>query len=213
MIYNKLDFDKHISTLGIEEFEIRNAVQAYLFVRRKSDRTETMTISYKDYSPHGFYIAGLSVDIFFNSVEQVLKRAYERSKVKGLYNHTTIHQSLINIVGVNYQLFETEINNDDTFNLVAPEIKKMIENGVIPFFEKYQTLNAVFEDTEKMPIEQMSNFIGQPLPFRRLIIKKLCNDSTYEKYYKLIIDFYRAEDAKEEVKLAEQLHLNLSSQS
>jgi hypothetical protein len=63
----------------------------------------------------------------------------------------------------------------------------------------------VFEESEKMSIEQMSNFIGQPLPFRRMIIKKLCNDVGYEEYCKLILDFYRAEGAKAEVKLVEQL--------
>lgn len=212
MAFNTNDLDKSFESFSVEGFRFRKEVMGYSWSIENSDRIEKIIIGYGGY-PDSFRIYTPVVETSFHEVEFLLERVYKQSKVQGLYNHTTIHQSLINIVGVNYQLFETEINNDDTFNLVASEIKKMIQNGAIPFFKKYQTLNAVFEYTEKMPIEQMSNFIGQPLPFRRLIIKKLCNDSTYEEYYKLIIDFYRAEGAKEEVKLAEQLHLNLSSQS
>jgi hypothetical protein len=206
MVYNKSDFNKKINTLKPIGFESYTNFGSTRFVKKEDKRVLTIAIGYNEYFPHSADVKGISVDISFNEVEEVLRPVFKQSKVKGLYNDTTIHQSLIDVEGVNYKLFETEINNDDTFNMVAPEIKKMMVNGAIPFFERYQTVRAVFEDTEKMPIEQMSNFIGQPLPFRRLIIKKLCNDVGYEEYYKLIVNFYRAEGANGEVKLAEQLH-------
>jgi hypothetical protein len=206
MVYNKSDFEKKINTLKPIGFESYTNFGSTRFVRREDRRVLTIAIGYNEYFPHSIDVKGISVDISFNEVEAVLGSTYKQSKVKGLYNDTTVHQSLINIEGVNYKLFHTEINNDDTFNLVAREIKKLIERGAIPFFGRYITLSSVFEETEKMSIEQMSNFIGQPLPFRRMIIKKLCNDIGYQEYYNLVWGFYRAECAEEEVELAERLH-------
>ena len=205
MAFNTIDLNNGFESIAVEGFKFKKEVMGYSWERENSDKMDRIVIGYGGYSD-SFKIYTPIVGIFFKKVEEVLKPAYELSKVKGLYNHTTIHKSLINIEGIDYKIFDNEINSNKMFERVATEIEKLILKGALPFFEKYQSLKAVFEETEKMDIEKMSNFIGQPLPFRRMIIKKLCNDPSYENYYKLILDFYKAEGAENEVKLTEHLY-------
>src|SRR6188768_857018 len=113
MVYNKRDFENHIVKLQIEEFEMRSAVQAYLFVREKLDRTETITVSYKDYAPHGFYITGVSADVFLNDVESILTPLLLKYGINGAYN-SSIGKSFQRNEGIDYSIFDIEINNEST---------------------------------------------------------------------------------------------------
>lgn len=194
MAYSKENFRKHIETLQIEGFKLKSAVQAFLMIRQKNDRKETITISYRDYAPHGFYIDGVSSDIYFEEVENILALTNEKLNIKGRYGKTgTIQKVFTKVPNVNYSFFESEINSDFTFNQVAVEVEKIIMFGAFPFFDQFSTLQDVFEESEKMALEEMVNFIGQPLPQRRMIIKKLCKDPRFEEYAKMVIDFYEKE--------------------
>jgi len=188
MVYNKADFKKHIETLQIAGFKVKSAVQAFLFVRKQKDKTETITVSYRDYAPHGFYIDAVSSDIYFNKVEGFLSESFNKTKITSRWGETgTITKVFVNLQTVDYSAFDTEVNDEASFMKVAREIEKVFNIGALPFFEKYNALEKVWEETEKMPIEEMVKFIGQPMPFRRMIIKRLCNDANYEEYAKKII--------------------------
>ena len=209
MVYTRASFNGHVKSIVPDGFS--QVGSESMFERIFADRKEVIYYSHSDYFPHGVYVQGVIVKTYFFKVEELLDKMFIASSVKNSYGDTgTISKSLINIEGINYKAFDIEIKDDDTFSSVASEIKKLIQKGAMPFFERYQTLQVVFEETENMPIEQMSNFIGQPLPFRRMMIKKLCNDPGYEGYYKLVTEFYGAEKSKEELSLASHLHQLLS---
>ncbi|HEY9007323.1 MAG TPA: hypothetical protein VIM75_14380 [Ohtaekwangia sp.] len=184
MIYSSEDFKRDIHQIGLKDFELKGVVQGWLFVRDQHDRSEIITLSYRDYASHSFYIDGVSVEIYFNEVESIFESAAKKIKPKGVYHNTTVQKSLVGAEGINYKALETEINSSSAFSTVRGEIELLIKNFALPFFEKYKTVQNVFEESEKMAIGQMASFIGQPLPFRRMIIKKLCHDLNYETYCK-----------------------------
>jgi hypothetical protein len=134
MVYNKTEFKSHISTLQIEEFKLKSAVQAYLFVRKNPKRTDTITISYKDYAPHGYYIASVSAEIFLDEIEDILTPLLSKHGVKEVFQ-STIGKSFQGMSGVNYEAFNIEINNERTFGEVITEVKKIIDHFALPFLE------------------------------------------------------------------------------
>lgn len=212
MVYNKKDFDKAIIQLKPEGFEMVSSFGSTRFVKKEINRTLIIGIGYNEYFPHGAYVKGVVVSIYYDNVEKLMNRLFTETQITNLSGDSgTISRSLFDIGGINYSVFETEISNNETFGIVALEIKKLIDKAALPFFEDYKTLQKVFEDTEKMEIERMANFIGQPLPFRRMIIKKLCNDSRYDDYYNMVVDFYKNENSKDDVVLAEHLNKILLS--
>lgn len=211
MVFNKIDFKKCIDSIQIEGFGLKSAVQAYLFIREYKDRTETITLSYRNYAPHGFYIDGALVDIHFHEVENTLNRFKNEYYPEKHFGNTTIHKALVKLEGIDYSKFELEVKDEFSFKQVAVEIEKVIKNGVFPFFEKYNILESVFKETEAMPIEEMANFIVQPLPQRRMVIKKLCNDINYSDYVNMVIDYYKSEN-DESWREIEQLDSFLRSQ-
>lgn len=185
MVYNKTDFKGHISTLKIEDFELKSAVQAYLFVRKKPNRTETITISYKDYAPHGFYIAGVSAEIYLNEIEDILTPFLSKHGVKEVFQ-STIGKSFQGMSGVNYEVFNIEINNERTFGEVITEVKKIIDQFALPFLEaSLQTIANLL--AEKRP-EEIVPYIQGPilLPKTVLILK----EAKHPEYKKKLIEFY-----------------------
>jgi hypothetical protein len=185
MVYNKTDFKSHISTLQIEDFKFKSAVHAYLFVRKKPNRTETITISYKDYAPHGFYIAGVSADIFLNEIEDILTPLLSKHGVKEVFQ-STIGKSFQGMSGVNYEVFNIQINNERTFGEVITEVKKIIDQFALSFLEaSLQSIANLLAD--KKP-EEIVPYIQGPilLPKTVLILK----EAKHPEYKKKLIEFY-----------------------
>jgi hypothetical protein len=193
MVYNKKDFIRHTDLIIPEGFE-RLIKDENIFVRERDNKIERMDYTGREYFPHGAYLQGIIVSISFYSVENILNEILDKYNVQQCYGNSTIHSVLNDIEGIDYSKFETKIHDDASFQVVAEEIKKIVEYGAMPFFEKYQTLEDVFRETEKMTIKQMVNFIGQPLPQRRMVIKKLCNDPNYDEYVKWLINYYKSEN-------------------
>lgn len=132
--------------------------------------------------------------LVFRAEDYVYSSAIDYAGEKGLLENIIIfrmygqckpHERIRAVAG--------EINNESSFREVAIEIYKIINNGALPFFDSYSNLNHVFEETEKMPIEEMAEFIEQPLPQRRIVIKWLCKDKKYQEYVDMVIDYYKSE--------------------
>lgn len=180
MVYNKADFKKHIESIQLDGFKLKSAVQAYLFIRKQSNRTETITLSYRSYAPHGFYVDGVSVDIYFPELENIINPLLDKFNIQNRYGNTTIQKSLIKIEGVDYSKLETEINNQSTFDMVRDEINKIISLGAMPFFEKYTSLKTVNEDLSEMSEDELSNFISGIIGVKLPLIKKLTYSSDFK---------------------------------
>lgn len=193
MVYNKENFRKHISTINVEGFKLKSVPQAYMFIRKQVDRVETITISYRDYAPHGFYIDGVSVDVYFDDVESILNPLYEKNKIKNIYGNTTIQKSLVNVDGVVYSKFSTEIKDDQSFGIVAIEVKKIIEFGAIPFFEEFNSLKKVSDALSSMDEEGISSFLSGIVGIKMPLIKRLVNAADFKKELIGRSEFYKEE--------------------
>jgi hypothetical protein len=188
---NKNIFNKNLRDLVNDSFAFN--ADGGKWERQKENRIEQIFIGYNEY-PGSYYPKGMSVSIKFMEVEDILNQLLDKYQIQQRYGESTIHSVLHNIAGVDYDKFKIEIHDESSFQTVAEEIKKIVEYGALPFFEKYSTLEKVFEAMEQMPIKQMAKFIGQPLPQRRMVIKKLCKDIHYEEYVNMVIDYYKSEN-------------------
>jgi hypothetical protein len=177
MVYNKADFKKHIETIQLDGFKIKNAVQAYLFIRKLDDRIETITISYKDYSPHGFYISGVSANVFYPSIEAILEEYGLGEEYK-----TTISKSFQDIEGINYELLSTEINSDESFGIVKKVVEEIIEKGALTFLNSFFDLESIAGFlADKKPIEIVPYIQGSILYPKTALILKLANHHAFQK--------------------------------
>jgi hypothetical protein len=168
MVYSKEEFQKHIQTIQCEGFKLKKATQAFLFIRKQKEKTETITISYRNYAPHGFYIDGVSIDIFFTEVENILEQFGLEQDYK-----STFGKSLQNIEDINYQALSTEINSDESFSIVKKVIDSILEKGVMPFFQSFPGISEVANFLADKTVEEIVLYIqgGILLPKTALILK------------------------------------------
>jgi hypothetical protein len=187
MVYKKEDFRNDIGTLQIEGFKLKSAVQAYLFVRKKPSRTETITVSYKDYAPHGFYIAGVSAEIYLNEIEDILTPILSKHGVKEVFQ-STIGKSFQGITGVNYDAFNIEINSEQAFSEVIIEVKKIVNQFAFPFFDKYNSLQRIADFLVDKKPEEIVPYIQGPilLPKTTLILR----EAGHSEYRKRLNEFF-----------------------
>jgi hypothetical protein len=177
MVYSKTDFKKHIETIHIDGFKLKNSVQAYLFIRKQSDKTETITLSYRNYAPHGFYIDGVSVDIYFNKAEDILEQYGLVEEYK-----STFGKALQDLKEVDYEKLTTEINSDETFNVVKNEVKNIIEKGVMPFLARFTTLEEIASFLADKKLEEIVPYIqGAILLPKTVLIMKIANHPDFKK--------------------------------
>lgn len=177
------------------DFAATEAVQAIMWKRKTADREEIITMAYRDYAPDGFYIDGISVDIVFSQVENVLKPLYKKFRIKQTYGDTTIHRTG-QIPGIDYKKFETQIKDDTSFEYVAGEVRRAIEQGALPFFEAYAVLEAVNEQINAMDWDNVNDFVSGIVFLKTLVIKKLINAHDYREFREKANAFYMNEAPK-----------------
>ena len=113
-----------------------------------------------------------------------------------LQDDYTIKNSLNNVIGVDYSQLETEISNDISFQPVKNQLTKLITIS-LEFFNDFSNLEQVFKYIESKSIMEMVNFVGQPLPVKRMIIKKLANDENYDFYVQSLLTIFSKENETE----------------
>ena len=188
MVYNKKDFNRHINTIIPKSF---SQVKTYcMFQKKIDDRMEIIYFPHRDYFPHGVYMEGVSVEITFPKVENVLRSVFYKYNIQQKYNNSTVHTALNNIKDINYLKFETEIHDDASFQVVAEEVKKIVEYGAIPFFEKYQTLEEVHNYAMSLQVDDYPNFFLGDGPFKLMIIKKIIKQNDYEDYANKMVEVW-----------------------
>lgn len=177
MIYNKADFKKHIEKIQIEGFKLKSAVQAYLFVRKQSDRIETITVSYRSYAPHGFYIDGISANIYFPEVEDLLEKYSLREEYK-----STFSKAFQDLREVEYDKLTIEINSNESFEVVKNVVEDIIQKGVLPFLSHFSTLREIASFlAEKQPVEIVPFIQGSILYPKTVLIMKLAKHPNFQK--------------------------------
>jgi hypothetical protein len=210
MVYNKSDFLKHIDRLKPDGFE--RAEDLPVFKRVELDRELAIQISTREYFPHGVYVSGVIAEIKLVGIEKIYREILSINTLpdKVLQSENTLGKVLSDVQGVDYTVLEEEIKDEASSKRVGQIVREIIESGAMPFFNKFKTASDVNESTRMMDIEELANFIGQPLPFRQMIIKRLSNDPGYSEYVQMVIDFYKTEGDLIQLKFAKDLKDRLS---
>ena len=139
---------------------------------------------------------GIGVMIRLNQVEQIFADAYEAFPQKnslhfgwGNHSYTFVRGYFGNIIGQQAKqlLYDTEVNNDETFAIVKPYLQQLFQ-AAVDFADQHTTLQSLYNYGETMSIDDQSYFYSQPMPFRKMIVKKLLNISDFDTYSNYLID-------------------------
>lgn len=143
---------------------------------------------------YGYYLRKPVLRIKVKDVENIISVFNKHNSLKTFYSDSTIHGISKYEYEFDYSFCEKEILVNEDFFDVSKGINKFYEIVAMPFFERFNTIQQIFEETEKMPIDEMAKFITQPLPQRRMVIKWLCKDIKYQDYVDMVIDYYKSEN-------------------
>lgn len=185
-----------LADISRQGFKATESVQALVWEREQDDRKEKLIMGYRDYLPGGFYFSFLWVEISFNSVEDIFSRVASMVKFPPnlLVSKGTVSTTMADVEGVDYSVFETEITDADTLERASRQIMEMVTKGALPFLSTYSTIEAVHKKVESMEVKNIATFLKVPIPFRRMILKKLVNDPDFEGYSNMVIDYYKKEN-------------------
>jgi hypothetical protein len=177
-------FNSYLSKLVDEDFSFSPDWGKWELCR--INRVERINISYREY-PSSFYIEGLSASIIFSEVENVINEMLDKYKIQQKYGDKTIKESLHNIEGIDYSKFNIEIHDNESFQVLSEEMKKIVKYGAIPFFERYQTLKNIADLlADKTPEEVVPYIQGSILLPKTILILKIAK---HEKFEEKLIEF------------------------
>lgn len=114
----------------------------------------------------------------FDEVENILGRYYRKHGI-GLQNYTIFSTSrrFENIT-------EIDIAKPTDIEKVLPQLRTMIYDDILPFFETYKTIEDVHKEltTYGNDFDKINRFLFTPQPIRRMIIKRLFSDSDWDEF-------------------------------
>lgn len=103
-----------------------------------------------------------------------------------------------------------ELISDDDVNKVALVVTNMIEGYYGPMFERFSNLKTIDEEIiQKVSHDELINYISQPMPFKKMIIMKICNNPDYENYRDWFQDVLKKSTNEEEEKKYYKLFIDL----
>lgn len=135
--------------------------------------------------PGSFYLnEAISGNFSLFKVESILEKYYKKYNLN--YLLITIHNS-----SRRHDLSSIELTEKLDIDRLFPYLKEMIIEDILPFFERYQTVEQVYEQMEAMPVMKMSEFIFNPMPIRRTILKALVKEKGWEEYAMGLLEYTR----------------------
>ena len=76
-----------------------------------------------------------------------------------------------------------EIKSDKDIKQIEDDFYLFFNTDALPFFEKWKDLNVLYEYIkDKTEQEKLSEILGQFWQFKKAVILRLCNDSSYEDF-------------------------------
>lgn len=187
MSYTKKDFEGQMKALLFEGFEFKKEVQGVSWKQEIGDHINQIIIGYKAY-PGSFYMQTPFVSILFTEIERILKDSCDKSGIKQDYSQYTIQAQLGNLQNVNYQAFDTEIIDEESFALVTNEVKKLVDQFALPFFDKYQSLESIADFLADKKPEEIVPYIQGPILLPKTIL--ILREAGHPEYRKKLSEFF-----------------------
>lgn len=214
--YNKENLQVHLELIKPAGYTLESFENEFFYTKQEVQRKITITPFYDDYFPHDVVFSSVSVNVLFSNVEQIFHDVYiNNSNVyfKHFLNETpTFSEDFSDVLASldEEKLKSTKVFDDSSFYIVKPLLEQMI-NAAINFITQNQTLQNFYNLGENMNIDQQANFYIQPLPERKLIIKKLLSISDYNNYATQLINYYTQEGEIQDANFIQSLKTYLDS--
>jgi len=183
---NKRELIKAIKEgLGIDYRMVSVGAGVVRLAKEVENGTNYIVFPYRKYP--GEYILAEYVTGWksIDSVEKILKKYYKKYNINQLFN--TIYTSS----RWKKELFKISLRNVEDVQKVIPYLKEMVYEDILPFFERYQTVEQVYEYMESLPKAEVSKFIYHPPVPRMMIIKRLVNAPDWEEFGTWAVDIYK----------------------
>ena len=214
--YNKENLQVHLELLKPSGYLLESFENEFFYSKTESQRKITIVPYYDEYFPHDVIFRSVSIKVLFYDVEQIFNDVYiNNSNVdfKHFLNKTpSFSEDFSDVLSTfdNEKLETTKVFNDSTFYLVKPLLQQMI-TAAVNFVNQNQTLQDFYSLAELMDIEQQANFYTQPLPERKLIIKKILSISDYNSYATQLLNYYNQEGEIEDANFLQALKNHLDN--
>ena len=135
---SSIDVDAEVSVLGIRVplpvwIEKIWFIRVFLTVASLASLSRALTLDFSKYFP-----TRLHVDIYFDEVEDILEHYGLAEEYK-----STFGKAFQDLKDVDYEKLSTEINSEETFTIVKNIVEDILEKGVIPFLNRFTTLEEV----------------------------------------------------------------------
>ncbi len=176
------ELEKSMKSMPINGFKFKKEIMAFSWTRELSDRQESIIISYRTFHPNMYRLNIPRPHISYNLIESIIDECVMKLNVQKTWGDTsTIDGSLYNITGIDFNVFETRIDNDIDFQLVSKEIIKLVENGAFPFFEKYDTLEKLADLLANLTPQEVVPYISGAILFpKTILILKLAKHANFK---------------------------------
>lgn len=143
-----------------------------------------ISISYRKYPGVYMFPGVIGGYKSFPQVEDILRKYYKLHNI-GLQNDT-IYTSSRRIE----EITEVDIADPEDIEKILPQLKLMVYEDILPFFEKYDTLEKVNSHINTLDKADISKFIFHPPIPRMMIIKRLTNSPDFETFCTWAIEIY-----------------------
>ena len=214
--YNREDLQAHLELIKPSGYALESTENEFRFTKLEPQRKITITPTYDDYFPHDVVFTGVFLDVLFINVEQIFHNVYLNNSTvdfKHFLNETpTFSKGFTNILTVadKEKLKSMQVYDDSSFYIVKPLLEQMI-SATVNFISQNQTIQDFYNLGEGMNIDQQANFYVQPLPERKLIIKKLLLISDYNNYATQLINYYTQEGEIQDANFIQALKTHLDN--
>ncbi len=155
--------------------------------RGNEEAQEQIIISYNKYP--GEYRLGPTIAGWksFSAVEDVVEKYFRQHNIG--YNGVTIHC----VSRRDEQMFDTSVTKAEDVLRILPSLEKMVYEDILQFFEKYEHLESVYNQTREYnnDFSKINKLLYPPQPIRRIIINRLSGDPMWKEYARSVYEAFK----------------------
>ena len=163
-----------------------------------------------EHFPHSFIFSSVLSRVRFTNVEDIFSQAC-------LATNSTVYSTssdtatfglgfASNVIGqANFDsLYDNEVHDDQTFNVVRPLLEQMI-NAALQWANQNDTLQNAYNNAELLSLDARSDLYSQPFPAKYMIVKKLVGAPDYSSYATTTIANYNSRGEMSKVNFLQTL--------
>jgi hypothetical protein len=194
-VYTKAKYLEHLNLIKPLGFTLNSDE---IYEKSINNGKVYMYIAADEHFPHSAIFGQVVIRIRFTNVENIFSQACTST-------NNTVYQSEADdptfgkgfaksVIGQeNFDsLYENEVNDDQSFNLVRPLLEQMI-NAALQWANQNDNLQNAYNNAEMLSVEARRKLYSQPFPAKYMIVKKLLGASDYSTYAADVVSFYNSE--------------------